>query len=214
MQLIKIMNFTDINLKVRMTIKKNYLIATLLLCTVSVFAQKRDKVEFKVGDLYQGIYSEVYEQPLEVTYTVKCPNGDASRTGMDFYTDDKIHTSDNEDYSDNIWDKGHLAPAAAFSCDKETLKKTFSYLNSALQHQGLNRGQWNQLESFERDLANFYTVKVTIKVLFEGTVVKLPTGATVPSGFIKTIEFSDQKVTFQFPNKDTKGTNWIDYKVQ
>ena len=186
----------------------------LLIVTISAFAQKRDRVEFKVDDLYQGVYSEVYEQPLEVTYTVKCPNGQASRTGMDFYTDDKIHTSDNDDYSDNVWDKGHLAPAAAFSCDKETLKKTFSYLNSALQHQGLNRGQWNQLESFERDLANFYEVKVKIVVLFEGKITVLPSGATVPSGFVKIIEFNGQKHTFNFPNIDTKGTDWIDYKVK
>ena len=194
---------------------KRYISAlALLVVTFNLFGQNRERVEFNIEGLYKGVYSEVLEQPLEVTYTVKCPNGDASRTGMDFYTDDKIHTSDNDDYSNNIWDKGHLAPAAAFSCDKETLKKTFSYLNSALQHQGLNRGQWNQLESFERDLANFYTVKVTIKVLFEGTVVKLPTGATVPSGFIKTIEFDNKKIIFQFPNTDTKGTNWIDYRVQ
>lgn len=188
-------------------------LSLLLLLTVQVvFGQLRDRVEFKVDDLYQGIYSETLEQPLEVTYTVKCPNGQASRTGMNFYTDDKIHTSDNDDYSDNVWDKGHLAPAAAFSCSKETLKKTFSYLNSALQHQGLNRGQWNQLESFERDLANFYEVKVKIVVLFEGKLTVLPSGATVPSGFVKIIEFNGQKHTFNFPNIDTKGTDWIDYK--
>lgn len=184
-----------------------------LIFTLAVNGQNRERVPFKVDNLYEGIYSEVYEQPLEVTYTVKCPNGQASRTGMDFYMDDKIHTSDNDDYSKNIWDKGHLAPAAAFSCDRETLKKTFSYLNSALQHQGLNRGQWNQLESFERDLANFYEVKVKIIVLFEGKLTKLPTGATVPSGFVKIIEFDGRKITFNFPNKDTKGTDWIDYKV-
>lgn len=193
--------------KLRITLSA---IAVLLIQVT--FAQKRQKVEFKIDDLYQGVYSEVYEQPLEVTYTVKCPNGQASRTGMDFYTDDKIHTSDNDDYSDNIWDKGHLAPAAAFSCSKETLKKTFTYLNSALQHQGLNRGQWNQLESFERDLANFFIVKVKIEVLFEGNLTVLPTGATVPSGFIKTIQFDGKTVVFKFPNKDTKGTDWIDYK--
>jgi len=184
----------------------------LILLTQIVLGQKRERVEFNIEGLYQGVYSEVYEQPLEVTYIVKCPNGKASRNGMDFYTDDKIHTSDDDDYSNNVWDKGHLAPAAAFSCDKETLRKTFTYLNSALQHQGLNRGQWNQLESFERDLANFYTVKVKIKVLFEGQLRKLPTGATIPSGFIKILEFGGKRVSFKFPNKDTKGTNWIDYR--
>lgn len=192
---------------------RNILTLTLILSTFLVHSQKRASVSFTVGDLYKGIYSEVYEQPLQVEYTVKCPNGEASRAGMDFKTDSLIHTSDDKDYESNVYDKGHLAPAAAFSCDKETLQKTFSYLNSALQHQGLNRGQWNQLESFERDLANFYEVKVKIVVLFQGKLVKLPTGATIPSGFVKIIEFNGQKHTFNFPNKDTKGTNWIDYKV-
>ena len=192
---------------------KNKLILLLVSFVTVGYGQLRERVEFKVDDLYSGIYSEVLEQPLEVRYTVKCPAGTASRTGMDFFTDPNIHTSDDDDYSNNVWDKGHLAPAAAFSCDKETLKKTFSYLNSALQHQGLNRGQWNQLESFERDLANFYTVHVTIKVLFEGNVQKLESGATVPSGFIKVLEFGGKKVTFKFPNVDTKGTDWINYLV-
>ena len=183
----------------------------LLLLPAVAFGQLRERVEFKVDNLYSGIYSEVLEQPLEVSYTILCPAGKASRIGMDFKTVDGFHTSDDDDYFNNIYDKGHLAPAAAFSCDKETLRKTFSYLNSALMHEGLNRGQWNQLESFERDLGNFYNVHVTIKVLFEGNVKKLPSGATVPSGFIKVLRFGDKVVTFKFPNTDTKGTDWIDY---
>lgn len=189
------------------------LAAVLFFITLGVFAQNRERVEFEIDGLYKGVYSEVLEQPLEVSYIVKCPAGTASRSGMDFYTDDSIHTSDNDDYKDNVWDKGHLAPAAAFSCDTATLKKTFSYLNSALQHQGLNRGQWNQLESFERDLANFFEVRVKIEVIFDEGCEVLSTGATVPRGFQKTIEFADQKVSFYFPNIDTKGTNWIDYKI-
>ena len=185
----------------------------LILLVQVVFAQKRQRVEFKVDDLYKGIYSEIYEQPLLVEYTVKCPNGQASRSGMDFYTDSNIYTSDDEDYIDNVWDKGHLAPAASFSCDTETLKKTFSYLNSALQHQNLNRGQWSQLESFERDLANFYEVKVKVEVLFEGKLTVLPSGATVPSGFIKTIEFDGRKIVFKFPNNGTHISNWIEYRT-
>ena len=82
----------------------------LLLLVQVALGQNRERVSFNIDGLYKGIYSEVLEQPLEVEYTVKCPNGQASRKGMDFYTDDKIHTSDNDDYSNNIWDKGHLAP--------------------------------------------------------------------------------------------------------
>ena len=65
--------------------------------------------------------------------------------------------------------------------------KTFSYLNSALQHEGLNRGQWARLESFERSLANFFgqEVKVRVDVLFEGKLQKVKGGATIPSSFKK-----------------------------
>ena len=132
---------------------------------------------------------------------------------MDFWVPEGINTSDDEDYKNNVWDKGHLAPAAAFSCDEETLLKTFSYLNSALQHEGLNRGQWSRLESFERAAANFFgkEVKVRVDVLFEGKLKVLSSGATIPSGFRKTITIGDVTRVFEFPNRDTKGTNWIDY---
>tara|TARA_R110000822_G_scaffold171028_1_gene310849 strand:+ start:426 stop:1007 length:582 start_codon:yes stop_codon:yes gene_type:complete len=158
-------------------------------------------------------YDQQRQQPLWVEYTVTCPNGTASREGMNFWEPDMIITSDDEDYVDNIYDKGHLAPAAAFSCNPEMLYKTFSYLNSALQHQGLNRGQWSKLESFERAAANFFNedVIVRVEVLFEGEENVLPTGATIPSGFRKTITIGDKTRVFEFPNIDTKGTKWIDY---
>ena len=164
-------------------------------------------------DIFTVEYDQQKEQPLWVEYTVECPNGQASRQGMDFWVPEGINTSDDEDYKNNVWDKGHLAPAAAFSCDEETLLKTFSYLNSALQHEGLNRGQWSRLESFERAAANFFgkEVKVRVDVLFEGKLEVLLTGATIPSGFRKTITIGDVTRVFEFPNRDTKGTNWIDY---
>ena len=155
-------------------------------------------------DIFTVNYSEKYEQPLWLEYTIQCPNGHAERTGMNFWTPKGIKTSDDADYKDNIYDKGHLAPAAAFNCDKETLLKTFSYLNSALQHEGLNRGQWARLESFERSLANF----------FEGNLKKVKGGATIPSGFKKTIIMGDITKVFEFPNKNTTGTNWIEYLIK
>ena len=108
--------------------------------------------------------------------------GDADRGGMNFYKVDSILTSDNDDYSGNVWDKGHMAPAADFNCDVVMLKKTFSYLNCALQHEGLNRGPWKELERFERNLAKVYTfVNVTIIVKFEDTPKHwLPSGALIP----------------------------------
>ena len=163
-------------------------------------------------DIFTVQYDQEKEQPVWVEYTVQCPTGTASRAGMDFYKDKNIHTSDNDDYKANIYDKGHLAPAASFNCDKETLYKTFTYLNSALQHEGLNRGVWKELEGFERDLANFFEVKVRVEVKFSDK--KVPGGATIPSQFTKIISFGGKQHTFIFPNESTKGKKWGDYLVK
>ena len=67
------------------------------------------------------MYSEVLEQPLWLEYTVLCPSGTAKRDGMDFFTVYSILTSNNADYQNNVYDKGHLAPAADFNCTKPML---------------------------------------------------------------------------------------------
>ena len=187
------------------------LLLSSVIFTITLSAQELKESVIIETDIFTVEYSEVLEQPLWVEYTVLCPNGDADRGGMDFYEEDGIHTSDDDDYKNNVWDKGHLAPAAAFNCDRETLKKTFSYLNSALQHESLNRGIWNRLEGFERNLANFYDVSVRIDVIFDETPQRVPTGAAIPKEFKKTITWGDKTAVFLFPNGDTRGTDWIDY---
>lgn len=128
---------------------RKILVLLLLLPTV-IFAQ-REEVNINAG-IYTVTYSEVLEQPLLVEYKVLCPNGNASRKGMNFYKNDSVLTSDNADYKSNVWDKGHMAPAADFNCTKEMLKQTFSYLNCALQHQDLNRGLWRLLRHTKENL--------------------------------------------------------------
>ena len=190
---------------------KKLFVILLFFLPLDTIAQEIKVVE---TDLFVIGYSEQLQQPVWAEYTVQCPNGTASRSGMDFYEDIEIFTSDDDDYRNNVWDKGHMAPAAAFSCTREMLRETFTYLNSALQHQSLNRGVWNRLEAFERDLANFYEVSVHIAVLFDEDSEVLPTGATVPNGFRKTISFDDKTVIFEFPNEQISGKRWIDFKLE
>ena len=174
------------------------LLLILFLLPLVVFAQ-RDSVYIKT-DIFTTVYSEILQQPKWVKYTVQCPTGTAPRTGMDFYPQTGLITSDNNDYVNNIWDKGHCAPAADFNCTKEMLYKTFTYANCVLQHERLNRGVWRLLESYERELAKTTTVNVEIRMVYSITSLKLPTGATVPDGFYKTIKFENKIEKYYFPN--------------
>ena len=53
-----------------------------------------------------------------------------------------------------------MAPAASLNCNQDMLWETFTYINSSLQHQSLNRGVWKKLEMRERELATKNEVKV------------------------------------------------------
>ena len=108
-----------------------------------------------------------------------------------------------------------MAPAAAFSDSEANLKATFSFLNCTLQHQRLNRKEWAELEQQVRDWArDFGDMSVEIDVLFESNHQVLPTGAHVPSGFIKRIQFPDGVAKcFYFPNEDTFNKNWTQFEV-
>ena len=192
-------------------LKTLFIAIALLISTVS----HAQTIRSITTDIFTVTYSEVYQQPLEVSYKVLCPTGDASRKGMTFKGVDDILTSDNADYSDNPYDKGHMAPAASFNCDKETLKKTFSYLNCALQHQGLNRGPWKELEAFERSLAKVHSlVIVIITIHFDDEMGLLPTDARVPTGFTKKIfTGSSDSLVFHFPNSTVAGVNWLEFQI-
>ena len=188
----------------------------LLLTLLLTFAQKalRDSIYIKT-DMFEIVYSEKLQQPKFIRYTVQCPNGSAPRTGMDFYTCDSILTSDDKDYVNNPYDKGHLAPAADFNCTKDLLFKTFTYLNCSLQQENLNRTTWRLLEVRERELAKTNkTVVVEIRCIYSKTSIVLPTGATVPDGYIKTIKYGNKIEKYYFKNEKPLSTDFTKYKIK
>ena len=193
------------------------ILLSILLISISIFVVKlekpRDRVYVK-NNTFEVTYSEVLEQPIEVKYEVKCTDNIYSRKGLDFYKVDGIKTSDDKDYSNNFYDKGHLAPAANFNCDEKMLYETFSYLNCALQRQELNRGTWKYLENHERVLAQRYTVSVTVKCIFTKGSVKLKTGATVPDGFYKIIKYNNEVEVYYFPNDIPKYRSYNNYRIK
>jgi DNA/RNA endonuclease G (NUC1) len=179
---------------------KKLLILLALLVATSASAQKlRDNLKVN-NEYFKIVYSEVLQQPKSVNYIVKCPDGTASRTGMEFYTVDSIRTSDNYDYIDNEWDKGHMAPAASFNCNPIMLHTTFTYVNCALQQQALNRGVWKALEIRERTLAMHNTVSVMIFIDFNKPIRRVSGGAAIPSGFYKELRYGNIKECYYFLN--------------
>jgi DNA/RNA endonuclease G (NUC1) len=207
----EIINFMVSNLMVR-TYLTSLLIVTLSCTKAQVTDELRDSIYIQTP-IYQVTYSETKEQPIQLTYLSSNRVKNVDRGSMNFYTDKEIHTSDNADYYRNVWDKGHLAPAATFSDSRENLRMTFSYLNCALQNQYLNRGAWRLLEEQERKWDDQEELKVTIKIEFSDSI--LPTGATIPSKFTKCIEFTDSNNIrcYSFPNeKPTKG--WEEYEIE
>ncbi len=162
--------------------------------------------------IYTVWYSETKEQPIRLVYKSSNRPKNVDRGSMNFYKESNYHTSDNADYYRNVWDKGHLAPAATFSDSNQNLKKTFSYLNCALQNQYLNRGQWRLLEEQERKWDDEQELVVTITVKFSDSI--LPTGANLPSSFTKCIKFTTSNETrcYTFPNS-RPDKDWKEYRV-
>ena len=166
-------------------------------------------------EIYQVWYDEKLEQPIKVSYWVKDRPKNVDRKGMNFYKEKDFHTSDDKDYYKNVWDKGHMAPAAHFSDTEKNLKTTFSYLNSALQHEKLNRGAWRFLEAAVRKWSEDELLHVENFIYFSESSLVLDTGATVPDGFQKNIEFTESGgMKCYFFTNEAPNMKWEEYEVE
>lgn len=172
----------------------------------SLFSQvKRDSVLVDTP-IFSVMYSETLEQPLWIKYRSTNRPTNVNRGHMNFYKEKDVHTSDDADYKANVWDKGHGAPAATFSDNEENLKQTFTYLNSMMQDQYLNRGEWRFLEEQERKWDDVEPLTVIIKTFFDKPVKRVSTGAAVPVHIEKHIHFekSNKWRCFVFLNDKPK----------
>ena len=193
--------------------KKSILFLLGLLLYVTGFSQTLRDSLFWTTPYYDIVYSEVLEQPRSAYYRVVCPTSTTSRAGMDFYTEKGIKTSDNKDYENNVWDKGHLVPVGSLRCNKNMVYATFSYMNCALQHEKLNRGVWKALEAREQNLVTTNVeVYVSIQVDFAPNPQRLPTNAAIPSGFYKEIKYGNVKECYYFPNTIPTSSDYNTFK--
>lgn len=185
------------------------------LIVVSCQAQQLRNIVWNTP-YFESIYSQQYEQPLVVNYTVCGIDGKASRKGLNFHGEQGIKTSDNSDYANNVWDKGHMAPAASLNCTEDMLWETFSYMNCALQHEKLNRGVWKYLEDRERMLSkqSGLMAEVFIEIDFDENPQRVPGGAAIPAGFYKEIFIGDIRECYWFKNEAPKSNKVNDYQCE
>ena len=185
-------------------------VLAVFLFVGDLYSQKLGDVKVK-NNVFEVLYSQDLEQPLWIRYRSTNRPTNVNRGSMDFYKEPNIKTSDGDDYFKNIYDKGHGAPAATFSDNMENLKQTFSYLNSILQDQYLNRGEWRLLEEQERKWDDTENLTVLITVHFDNPVKRIPTNAAIPSYIEKHIFFEGQKQwkCFVFLNEKPK-IGWQD----
>lgn len=183
--------------------KKILFLFGLILISLSSFSQDTIRVKNQV---FEVLYSQKLEQPIWLKYRSTNRPTNVNRGSMDFFTEKGIKTSDNDDYRTNVYDKGHLAPAASFSDNMENLKQTFSYLNCMLQDQYQNRGEWRLLEEQERKWDAIEPLTVIVKVFFDKVPKRVPTNAAIPSHMQKHIYFEKQNVwkCFVFLNEKPK----------
>jgi len=179
-----------------------------------IIAQEKRTEVIVENQVFKVWYNEVKEQPVKLIYTSTNRPKNVDRGNMNFYTESEVYTSNNADYYNNIWDKGHLAPAATYSDSMVNLKQTFSFLNCALQNQYLNRGEWRLLEEQEREWDDEQNLTITVDLVWDDGYEILPTGGHIPTDMIKHIYFEQDGEwrCFEFENvKPTKG--WEEHEV-
>ena len=194
---------------------------SIIVCLIFFSLEGLSQVKEIKTDIYTSIYNEEYQQPLIVEYTIFCEPSSPTydRDGITFKAHPEIKGSSSSDYANNDYDKGHMAPANTFACSEKWLKETFSYANCALQHKGLNRGTWAQLERFERNLAGLYDdVQVRIEVFFSDKWTTNSDPARITSSFVKSITWiehdgKEKTISFDFPNEDTTGKTFWQFQI-
>ena len=194
---------------------------SIIVCLIFFSLEGLSQVKEVKTDIYTSIYNEEYQQPLVVEYIIFCEPSSPTydRDGITFKAHPEIKGSSSSDYANNDYDKGHMAPANTFACSEKWLKETFSYANCALQHKGLNRGTWAQLERFERNLAGLYDdVQVRIEVFFSDKWTTNSDPARIPSSFVKSITWiehdgKEKTISFDFPNEDTTGKTFWQFQI-
>ncbi|WP_457615547.1 DNA/RNA non-specific endonuclease [Lutibacter sp.] len=159
---------------------------------------------------YTVLYNEKAEQAVWVAYQIKSSELEPNFKRTNRFLEDTLvatGTATNEDYKKSGYDKGHLAPAADMTWNKQAMIESFYFSNISPQLPGFNRGIWKKLEVLVRNWTkkydSLYVVTGPVIKNYEKSIGK--NNVTVPSHFYKTIliynDSIQQGIGFIFPHK-------------
>jgi len=118
-----------------------------------------------------------------------------------------------QDYQNNGWDKGHMAPVRDMCWDETAYNEAFLLTNACPQDHGLNTGAWRKIEELTRHMAAYYdTVYVVCGPIFSNDVRKIGRhGVCVPDAFFKAIAIKSDSgyhtTAFLLENKTLNGAS-------
>ncbi|SDB88270.1 DNA/RNA non-specific endonuclease [Williamwhitmania taraxaci] len=158
------------------------------------------------------VYSETYEQPVWVAYTLnlaklirKAKRSDSFQADRDISTG----SATNKDYTHSGYDKGHMAPAADMAYSAEAMKESFLFSNISPQKPKFNRGIWKELEEETRSWCReFGEIYITTGPIFTKVLERIgPNKVAVPSKYFKTVLLYTKNqywaIGFIIPNEGT-----------
>ena len=101
------------------------------------------------------------------------------------------------DYTNSGYDRGHLAPDAAFDWSKESLNEVYTLANIIPQARKVNRYTWTKAERYARFVAvQRGQINVINVVKYSDAPLRIGIhGIAVPSGYYKVLYSDDQSYT-------------------
>ncbi len=102
-----------------------------------------------------------------------------------------------KDYKNSSYDRGHIAPDAAFDWSQESLDATYSLSNIMPQARKVNRYTWTKAERYARFVAvqrgNIHVINI---LTYDDIPLRIGSHSiAVPSGYYKVLYSADQTYT-------------------
>lgn len=103
-------------------------------------------------------YSEPHRQAIYIAYelTREQLNNPVVKRAEDFTEDAEFKSAGIYDFSNTIYERGHLAPAADMKWSAQAMSDSFSMVNITPQKKSMNHGRWLELEDMVRNWARRY----------------------------------------------------------